>query len=128
MLPLALKPNANEVGLVQTASAWVDAMDCHCEIDTSLFVQSLGGVIAEAATHVYDYQCTGMPPTTDFASVLFLFSAAQRTAQLESYQSLPHLYTKYRTYTKVVCHSSLTRSGDIKSRLAGVHGRSLAPL
>ena len=107
---------------MQTASAWVDAMDCHCEIDTSLFVQSLGGVIAEAATHVYDYQCTGMPPTTDFASVLFLFSAAQRTVQLESYQthkSLPLLYTKCRTYARVGFHSSFTRCGDVSPARQG---------
>lgn len=49
----------NSCVLVQTAQAWVDAMDCHCEIDTSLFVQSLGGVIAEAATSVYSNKCAG---------------------------------------------------------------------
>lgn len=36
-------------------------MDCDCEIDTELFVHSLGGVISEAALELYTTKCRGTP-------------------------------------------------------------------
>lgn len=59
---------------MQTAEAWVLAIGCDCTINTDIFVESLGGVISEAALDIYSRKCAG--------TFLFSFSVSHPEIRL----------------------------------------------